>query len=418
MRRWIAAAVALMGVLLICPAARAGSPTEQLRGFFGATARILDPETEEKPEERFNAIRLKVHDIVDFSEAARLSLGPNWSVRTPAERDEFIPLFADLLERSLIAGIAARIRLPDGVQVSYLGESIDGVMATVWTTIASRSGLDLPFRYQMIQHRDQWAVRDVMIDGVSVAANYRAQFTRVMQLSSYPELVRQIRARVLRPLKPSVVITAVDSNVPTAPVLPTVPVLPVLRKESPESTFRRLVAETLSDPHREDVTGGGCSTPCPQPETIQAIPVQLERTEPTRSPAREASLREEPAPPSAPSPTRGLPDRRPVTASRPPSASPASAKSYWVQIGAFKNPDSAHRLASALLEQRPPLATRCAVIVEAASAGAGLVRVRVGPFADRSQALSKFRELQARGYQAFIAEERSDRPPPVPCAIG
>jgi phospholipid transport system substrate-binding protein len=190
MKRWIAAAVALTGILLTWSVARAGSPTEQLRGFFVATSRILDPETQEKPEERFNAIRLMVHDIVDFPEAARLSLGPNWSVRTSAERDEFVPLFADLLERSLIAGIAARIRLPDGVKVSYLGESIDGVMATVWTTIASRSGLDLPFKYQMIQRRDQWAVRDVMIDGVSVAANYRAQFTRVMQLSSYAELVR------------------------------------------------------------------------------------------------------------------------------------------------------------------------------------------------------------------------------------
>jgi phospholipid transport system substrate-binding protein len=417
MRRWIAAAVALTGILLTWSVARAGSPTEQLRGFFVATSHILDRETQEEPEERFNAIRLMVHDIVDFPEVARLSLGPNWSVRTPAERDEFVPLFADLLERSLIAGIAARIRLPDGVKVSYLGESIDGVMATVWTTIASRSGLDLPFNYQMIQRRDQWAVRDVMIDGVSVAANYRAQFNRVMHLSSYPELVRQIRAKVLRPPMPRFVVTAV-ADPPMAPILPTLPALEVMRKELAETANRELVAKT-SEPPREEVAEGGCSTPCRQPDnTIQAAPVQIERAQSMRSPDRDRPLREEPAPPvAAPSPTQSLPDRRTVTASRPPDGSSANARSYWVQIGAFKNPDSAHRLASAFLDQRPPVAARCAVIVETASAG-GLVRVRVGPFADRSQAISKFREIQARGYQAFIAEERSERPHPVPCVVG
>jgi phospholipid transport system substrate-binding protein len=382
-----------------------------------ATSRILDPETQEKPEERFNAIRLMVHEIVDFPEAARLSLGPNWSVRTPAERDEFVPLFADLLERSLIAGIAARIRLPDGVKVSYLGESIDGVMATVWTTIASRSGLDLPFKYQMIQRRDQWAVRDVMIDGVSVAANYRAQFTRVMQLSSYAELVRTIRARVLRPPMPRVLVTTVVNDPPVVRVLPTLPALEVMRMEPAETTTRELVAKTSESP-REQVADGGCSTPCGQPDTIQAVLVQLARADSTRSPDRDSSFREEPPPPAvAASPTASVPDRRPVTASRLPGGSSASGRSYWVQIGAFKNPDSAHRLASAFLDQRPPVATRCTLIVEPASTG-GLVRVRIGPFADRSQALSKFREIQARGFQAFIAEERSERPHPVPCAVG
>lgn len=417
MRSWIAAAVALAGILLSCSTAGAGSPTEQLRGFFVATARILDPESQETPEERFNAIRLMVHDIVDFPEVARLSLGSNWNVRTPAERDEFVPLFADLLERSFIAGIAARIRLPDGVKVSYLGESIDGVMATVWTTIASRSGLDLPFNYRMVQHRDQWAVRDVMIDGVSVAANYRAQFNRVMQLSSYPELVKQIRARVLRPPMLRVVVTAV-ADPPLAPLLPALPTLELMRKEPVETTTRELAARATSEPPREEVAAGGCPTPCRQPETIQTAPVQLERAESTRSPERDSSLREEPPPAMAPSPTRSVPDRRSLTASRTPGGSPASARSYWVQIGAFKNPDSARRLASALLDQRPPVATRCSVTLETASAGVGLVRVRVGPFGDRSQALSKFRELQASGYQAFIAEERSERTQPVPCAVG
>ena len=94
----------------------------------------------------------------------------------------------------MIGGIAGRIRLPDGIQVSYVGESVDGAVATVWTTLLSKRGLDLPFTYRMIERAGRWAICDVIIDGVSVAANYRAQFFRVMRSSSYQELVRQLQA--------------------------------------------------------------------------------------------------------------------------------------------------------------------------------------------------------------------------------
>ena len=209
MRRLLVPASLLMGIFFICPEAHAASPTEQLRGFFSAATRILDPQTGEGLEARMAAIRAIVKEIVDVPAAAQLSLGPNWSARTAAERDEFVRLFAELLERSLIGAIAGRIRLPDGVQVSYLGESVDGAVATVWTTILTKRGMDLPFTYRMKARAGGWAIRDVVIDGVSVAANYRAQFLRIMQLSSYQELVRQMRARVPETLTGSLVATAV-----------------------------------------------------------------------------------------------------------------------------------------------------------------------------------------------------------------
>src|SRR5262245_23953553 len=110
MRRLPVAAAVLLGALFICPLAYAASPTEQLRGFFGKAARILDPETGEGAEARLNAIRAIVKEMVDVRAAAQLSLGSSWNARTPAEREEFVPLFAELLERALIGGIAGKIR--------------------------------------------------------------------------------------------------------------------------------------------------------------------------------------------------------------------------------------------------------------------------------------------------------------------
>src|SRR6185369_5660451 len=158
-------------------------------------------------------------------------------------------LFAELLERSLIGGIAGRIRLPDGIQVSYVGEFVNGAVATVWTTLLSKRGLDLPFTYRMIQRAGRWAICDVIIDGVSVAANYRAQFFRVMRSSSYQELVRQMRARVPELLTTPPVAAATDDDVVIVSVTPAMPSpTDMIRKESPDVRIREALAPRPPEP--------------------------------------------------------------------------------------------------------------------------------------------------------------------------
>ncbi len=51
------AALAVRVVFLLCGVARAGSPVDELRGFFGTATRILeDPELDGKTDERIGAI--------------------------------------------------------------------------------------------------------------------------------------------------------------------------------------------------------------------------------------------------------------------------------------------------------------------------------------------------------------------------
>ena len=243
-----------MGVLCMGPEAQAASPIEQLRSFFSAATRILDPQTDDGLEARLGAIRVIVKEIVDVPAAAQLSLGPNWNARTAAEREEFVRLFADLLERSLIGGIAGRIHLPDGIQIRYVGESVDGAVATVWTTLLSKRGLDLPFTYRMIERAGRWAICDVIIDGVSVAANYRAQFFRVMRSSSYQELVRQMRARLPEPLTAPPAATAIgDDVVIVSVVTPPMPASDMTRKESPDVLMRDDLAPRPPGPRALEV---------------------------------------------------------------------------------------------------------------------------------------------------------------------
>ena len=399
MRRSLVPVSFLMGILSICPDAQATSPTEQLRGFFSAATRILDSQTDEGLEARLAAIRAIVKEIVDVPAAAQLSLGPSWSARTAAERDEFVLLFADLLERSLISAIAGRIRLPDGVQVSYLGESIDGAVATVWTTILTKRGMDLPFTYRMKARAGGWAIRDVVIDGVSVAANYRAQFLRIMQLSSYQELVRQMRARVPETLTGSLVAAAVAEDAAIVSVSATPPTPPsdsvqaakVLAPAAPPApAVTEVTAIARSDPRlRLDL------------EVAVAARVLAEATAlPTNAGGRAGEDN------AAPIASRRDARSQPHPAEPAVRSAPASnGKSYWVQVGAFKSPEAARRLAALLVAPEPSGMGRPAAVTESWAADSLLTRVRVGPFADRSEAAAKLREMEARGYKPFIAAE-------------
>jgi phospholipid transport system substrate-binding protein len=173
----------------------AGAPTEQLRTQIDRVIKVLeDPEMakEARMVERRTVIRRVANDIFDFTETTRRSLGPHWQARTPQEREEVTRLYADLLERSYIG----KIEMYSGEKIQFLGDTIDGDQATVRTRLVTRQGTDIPVDYRM--HRvpgDRWLTYDVSIEGVSLVANYRAQFNKIIQTSGYASLVKKLAAK-------------------------------------------------------------------------------------------------------------------------------------------------------------------------------------------------------------------------------
>jgi phospholipid transport system substrate-binding protein len=187
---------ALALVLFFCGGVGAGTPTDALSEVFSRAGEILtDPDTEERPLERLLAIRKLVREAFDYQAAAELALGYRWPTDAPAEQREFTRLFADLLERSYISRMA-QASFDGGVKIRYLDESIDGQAALVRTAVTLRRGGEIPLDYRMIERDGRWLVRDVIAGGVSVAANYRAQLERILEISSLPELLAQMRAKV------------------------------------------------------------------------------------------------------------------------------------------------------------------------------------------------------------------------------
>ena len=171
--------------------ASAGPPTEQLRAQMDRVIKVLeDPELkrEGRQVERRAAIRRLANEIFDFSETTRRSLGQHWQARTPAEREQFVRLYADLLERSYIG----KIELYSGERIVFVGDTIERDQATVRTRLQTKAGTEIPVDYRMHRVGDRWLSYDVAIEGVSMVANYRAQFNKIIQASGYASLVSKL----------------------------------------------------------------------------------------------------------------------------------------------------------------------------------------------------------------------------------
>lgn len=190
--RPLIASIVVALVLMLASAARAGAPTETLKQTVDRVVQILaDPALRDKPDARRTEIRKVAERIFDYPDTARRSLGPHWNARTPQQQQEFVKLFADLLDRSYIS----KIELYQGERVKYVGETVDGEEAVVKTLIATKKGADMPIDYRMHSRNGRWLVYDVVIEGVSLVSNYRTQFNKIVQTESYDALVQRLRAK-------------------------------------------------------------------------------------------------------------------------------------------------------------------------------------------------------------------------------
>ena len=466
--------------------ALAGTATERIRVLFtGVNQVIKDPAEDRRLDERLTAMRELVTEVIDFRAAATLALGSEWAARTPIEQDEFVTLFSALLQTSVFGSVGGRARFDNGLTVTYLGERIDDTGATVATAVLARSASEIKVGYRMTSRDGAWMVYDVIIDGVSLVENYRAQFTKVIHRSSYAGLVAEMRARladlghttalaaapvsstpivasstapvtvatpkaqaavapvpgvvVASAARPVTIVSDASPSVtsvapppaatkPAAPPLaapPTVAVESVIRAMAPAGTppvagtsadraassepkGTRAPADVPTDSHEQSAVEGACVDEAPrvvvaacddeEPPVVAPAPVEAAPPVAASTPVGAATrVLVASLPPDARSAETARPS---ATASLRPSAEPRATRpisdlGYWVQVGAFRTDEAAIKVVSALGDEPVSLLRM---------PGAPLLRVLVGPFANRDAAASKLREIKARGLDGFVAE--------------
>ena len=189
-----AAAATLVLVAAVPAPVSAGPPTDQLRSRVDKVSNVLEDPAyrgEAKAAQRRAEIRRIADDIFDFEEMAKRALGRHWDARTPAERSEFVGLFTDLLRRSYYN----KIERATFDKIMFRDERLQGGDALVRTTVVLPHGEEMGLDYQLIYGAgDRWRVYDLRIEGVSLIANYRSQFSRIIRTSSYESLVTRLKS--------------------------------------------------------------------------------------------------------------------------------------------------------------------------------------------------------------------------------
>ena len=187
--------VLFTAVSLLVAATAFASVTDTIKKTVDDVIHIVsDRELKKKNNEqrRRAAIKRSIATIFDSQEMAKRSLGKHWNQRTPAERKQFVDLFATLLENSY----AGKIESYNNEKIVYTKETLDGEYAEVKSKVITPKQDEYTLDYRLMKKDNgTWMVYDVVIEGVSLVSNYRTQFNKIISTNGYPELVKKLQAK-------------------------------------------------------------------------------------------------------------------------------------------------------------------------------------------------------------------------------
>ena len=151
--------------------------------------KLKAPSAKEIKKDKLRAIYTTMFDEVELS---RRSLGMNWNKLNAAQRQEFVKLFEQVLEKAY----ADRILAYTNEKIEFTKESAVGTnLAEVRTKVVTASK-EIPITYRVILKDGAWKVYDVVIENVSLVQNYRTQFNDILAKNTPEQLLEILRKKV------------------------------------------------------------------------------------------------------------------------------------------------------------------------------------------------------------------------------
>ena len=164
-------------------------------------------------EGRRTEIRRTADDLFDVGDMARRALGQHWKGLGSRERDEFVGLFRTALTHAFVTIVERHA----GNHVASVDEEVAGAFARVRSQITPGQGPEIRIEYRLSRSGSQWTVYDIVLDGVSLVANYRSQFNSIIATSSVAQLLERMRAEPSRRAQSPDVVAGVTLAEPETP---------------------------------------------------------------------------------------------------------------------------------------------------------------------------------------------------------
>src|ERR1700682_76098 len=142
--------------------------------------------------QRRRELREAIENQFDFSEMSRTALGYHWRNLGPDDRRQFTQLFTAFIEDAYLS----KIQDYSGQQVRFNGQTPLGQgYMQINTDIIQPGKAPIAVNYLLLQKGDTWKIYDVTVDAISIIANYRNQFNRVINEKGFPQLMADLRAK-------------------------------------------------------------------------------------------------------------------------------------------------------------------------------------------------------------------------------
>lgn len=197
---WVAAAALAIGVLP-AGAVHAGSdgPSAVVQETADAAVAVLQDKSLTADQKRH-----KIEDIVyahfDFDILARLVLARNWKQLSSEQQQQFVEEF----KKHLSVTYGKNVETYNNERAVITGQRAEsGGDWTVKSKIERPGAADILVDYRLRQDGGKWRVIDVIIEGVSLVANFRSQFQEIISNQGPAKLIDLLHERNLKgePLK-------------------------------------------------------------------------------------------------------------------------------------------------------------------------------------------------------------------------
>jgi len=187
--------LSILMLFLITSAVYAGAPLDAVKINADKVLDVLRdpklkaPSAKEMKKDKLRTIYVTMFDEVELS---RRSMGMNWNKLNAAQRQEFVKLFEQVLEKAY----ADRILAYTNEKIEFSKEAIiSSNLAEVRTKVITASK-EIPINYRVILKDGAWRVYDVVIENVSLVQNYRTQFNDILAKNSPEQLLEILRKKV------------------------------------------------------------------------------------------------------------------------------------------------------------------------------------------------------------------------------
>jgi len=191
--RWLTAGLCLLASIAV---AAIDDPQQMVREtgdkvLAELTARKAELEAD--PSLIYPLVESTVLPHFDFRQMSQSALGRFWRDATDEQKEQVTLEFRELLVRTYATALLGY----SGQQIEYLPVQYpqDATKVMIPTRIASGGAPPIPINYRLQRNDAKWLVYDVVIDGVSLIANYRGQFTQVVRRNGIDGLISTLAAK-------------------------------------------------------------------------------------------------------------------------------------------------------------------------------------------------------------------------------